>query len=97
MAQPMKKRKPETILEELEKFVRGLGINLRYERGDFEGGYCVLRDQKMIIINKLANTQKRISLLSQSIIEMGIEESLMDENIKSIIEDELAKLKIGGK
>jgi hypothetical protein len=90
----MKKRKPEVILEELEKFVRGLGITLRYERGDFEGGYCVLKEQGMIVINKLANTQKRISLLAQSIMEIGVDEKLMDENIKSIIEDEIAKLKI---
>jgi hypothetical protein len=90
----MKKRKPEAILEELEKFVRGLGITLRYERGDFEGGYCVLKEQGMIVINKLANTQKRISLLAQSIMEIGVDEKLMDENIKSIIEDEIAKLKI---
>jgi len=90
----MKKRKPEAILEELEKFVRGLGITLRYERGDFEGGYCVLKEQGMIVINKLANTQKRISLLAQSIMEIGVDEKLMDENIKSIIDDEIAKLKI---
>ncbi|CUS77624.1 hypothetical protein JGI7_00530 [Candidatus Kryptonium thompsonii] len=90
----MKRRKPETILKELEEFVKGLGITLRYERGDFEGGYCVLKEQKMIVINKLANTQKRISLLSQSIVEMGIDENLMDENIKNIVEEELAKLKV---
>lgn len=90
----MRKRKPEAILEELESFVRGLGLTLRYERGDFEGGYCVLKEQKMIVINKLANTQKRISLLAQSIVEMGIDQSLMPESVKSIIEDELAKLKI---
>ncbi|MEN3037674.1 MAG: hypothetical protein ABDI07_00725 [Candidatus Kryptonium sp.] len=90
----MRKRKPELILEELEKFVKDLGITLRYERGDFEGGYCVLKEQKMIVINKLANTQKRISLLSQSILEMGIDENLINENIKSIIEDELAKLNL---
>ncbi len=90
----MKRRKPEAILEELEKFVRGLGITLRYERGDFEGGYCVLKEQKMIVINKIANTQKRISLLAQSIVEMGIDESLMSPTVKEIIEDELAKLKI---
>ncbi len=90
----MRRRKPEAILEELEKFVKGLGITLRYERGDFEGGYCVLKEQKMIVINKLANTQKRISLLSQSIVEMGIDENLMNENIKSIVEEELAKLKV---
>ncbi|CUS94565.1 hypothetical protein JGI8_02009 [Candidatus Kryptonium thompsonii] len=71
-----------------------MGITLRYERGDFEGGYCVLKEQKMIVINKLANTQKRISLLSQSIVEMGIDENLMDENIKNIVEEELAKLKV---
>lgn len=90
----MKRRKPETILEELEKFVRDLGITLRYERGDFEGGYCVLKEQKMIVINKIANTQKRISLLAQSIVEIGIDESLMSQTVKEIIEDELAKLKI---
>ncbi len=90
----MRKRKPEAILEELENFVRGLGLTLRYERGDFEGGYCVLKEKKMIVINKLANTQKRISLLAQSIVEMEIDQSLMTESVKSIIEDELAKLKM---
>lgn len=90
----MRRRKPEAILEELEKFVKSLGITLRYERGDFEGGYCVLKEQKMIVINKFANTQKRISLLSQSIVEIGIDENLMDENIKNIVEEELAKLKV---
>ncbi len=90
----MRKRKPEAILEELENFVRGLGLTLRYERGDFEGGYCVLKDRKMIVINKLANTQKRISLLAQSIVEMEIDQSFMTESVKSIIEDELAKLKM---
>lgn len=90
----MKKRKPEAILEELERFVREIGLKLRYERGDFEGGYCVLKDQKMIVINKLANTQKRISLLAQSIVEIGVDENLMTDEIKSVIEDELAKLRI---
>ncbi len=90
----MRRRKPEAILEELEKFVRELGLKLRYERGDFEGGYCVLKEQKMIVINKLANTQKRISLLARSIVEIGVDESLMSEEIRSIIEDELAKLRI---
>jgi hypothetical protein len=90
----MRKRKPEAILEELENFVRGLGLTLRYERGDFEGGYCVLKEKRMIVINKLANTQKRISLLAQSIVEMGVDESSMTESVKSIIEDELAKLKM---
>ncbi|CUU07695.1 hypothetical protein JGI1_01879 [Candidatus Thermokryptus mobilis] len=90
----MRKRKPEAILEELEKFIQGLGITLKYEKGDFEGGYCVLKEKRMIVINKLANVQKRISLLAQSILEIGVDEKLMDENIKSIIEDEIAKLKI---
>ena len=90
----MRKRKPEAILEELEKFIQGLGITLKYEKGDFEGGYCVLKEKRMIVINKLDNVQKRISLLAQSILEIGVDEKLMDENIKSIIEDEIAKLKI---
>ena len=29
-----------------------LGVTMRYERGDFEGGYCILRDQRLLLINK---------------------------------------------
>ena len=37
--------KHEALIEELHDVARQLGVTIRYERGDFEGGYCVLREE----------------------------------------------------
>ncbi len=42
----------QELLPELESIASQLGIKLRYEKGDFEGGYCVLKSERIIVINK---------------------------------------------
>lgn len=36
---------------------------LRYEKGNFKSGYCVLKDQKIIIVNKFYTTEGKINAL----------------------------------
>lgn len=36
---------------------------LRYEKGNFKSGYCVLKDQKIMIVNKFYTTEGKINAL----------------------------------
>jgi hypothetical protein len=36
---------------------------LRYEKGNFKAGYCVLKDQKIMIVNKFFTTEGKINAL----------------------------------
>ena len=40
--------KHEDLIQELQTAAAQIGITVRWERGDFEGGYCILRDQKIL-------------------------------------------------
>ena len=79
------------ILKELEDLSEKSSLTLRYEKGDFDGGYCILKDERIIVINKRLAIQKRASVLAQALAEVGIEEMYLKPAVREFIEDELAK------
>ncbi len=82
------------MLEELEKIVNLFNIKIRYEKGDFLGGYCLLKDEKLILINKKIDEKKKINLLASLIYEFGLNKIDINCKIKNFIEDEVSKNKI---
>ena len=79
------------LLGDLEELTRQLGIQIRYEKGDFEGGYCVLKDQKVLVINKRLSEARRASSLALALAEYGIETTFIKPGLRAFIEDEAAK------
>ena len=49
----IKEKEFETILQDLKLIAQELGAKVRFERGDFKGGYCIVKEDKTIVINKL--------------------------------------------
>jgi hypothetical protein len=82
----------EQILRELESLATSSGISVRYEKGDFEGGFCVLKAERLIVVNKKLAPPKKASVLAQGLAEIGIEERYLKPAIREFIEDELARL-----
>lgn len=67
-------------LRKLELLLEEVGYIIRYEKGNFQSGYAIVKDQKIIIINKFFDTEARINSLLD-IIGEGIitNESLLSE------------------
>lgn len=56
---------------------------LRYEKGNFKSGYCVLKDQKVAIVNKYFTTEGKINCLLEIIKTANLEVSKLNEkNLK---------------
>jgi len=81
----------EQILKELEMLAEKSGVGVRYEKGDFDGGYCILRAERMIVVNKRLAPPKRASIVAQALAEIGIEEVYLKPAIREFIEEELSK------
>jgi hypothetical protein len=79
------------LVSDLEDCARQLGIKLRYEKGDFEGGYCILKDQRTLVVNKRLADVRKASALAQALGECGIETTFIKPNVRAYIEDEIAK------
>ena len=86
-----KKRSEDVILADLQELANFIGYNIRYEKGDFEGGNCLLKDQKLILINKKLEPKKKINILSKNIKEIGIDNIYIKPALREIIEEEIIK------
>ncbi|RCK75957.1 MAG: hypothetical protein IGBAC_1232 [Ignavibacteriae bacterium] len=83
------------LLKELESLAQQLGIKIRYEKGNFDGGYCILKDQKILVINKKLFDSRKSSILARGIAEIGIDNLYIKPAIRQYIEDEVAKFSKG--
>ena len=50
-------------LDKIEKVAEDCGYVIRYERGTFQTGYCILQHRKVIVINKFFQTEGRMNAL----------------------------------
>ncbi len=50
-----------TTLAKIEDLMKEAAYNVRYEKGNFKAGYCVLKDKRVVVINKFFNTESRIN------------------------------------
>jgi hypothetical protein len=83
----IKEKEFEEILDELKSLANDLGATVRFEKGDFKGGYCIIKDSKVIVVNKLANLQRKVMILSAALKELGIEQIYLNPRIREIIEE----------
>jgi len=82
----IKEKEFEEVIDELKALAAQLGASVRFEKGDFKGGYCLLKDSKVIVINKLANTQRKAIILSEALKDLGVENIYLTPKIREIIE-----------
>ncbi len=50
-------------LDKIEQIAEEAGYIIRYERGNFQSGYCILQAKKVVVLNKFLQTEGRINTL----------------------------------
>lgn len=61
----------KNFLDKLENLFAASEYILRYEKGNFKSGYCVLKENKIVIINKYYTLDGKINALLDIIKELG--------------------------
>ncbi len=82
----------QTTLDKLETVVEDAGYVLRYERGTFQSGYCILEDKKVVVLNKFLQTEGRINTMIDLIPQLEIDTDLLSEDSKKLYIDIISKL-----
>jgi hypothetical protein len=62
----------QTTLDKIEKILDEVGYIVRYERGNFQSGYCILEQRKVVVLNKFLPLEGRISTLIDIIPQLKI-------------------------
>jgi hypothetical protein len=84
--------KHEELIEELHQVAEQLGIVVRYEKGDFEGGYCVLKEERLLLVNKRLAPNKKASVLALGLHAVGLDNVYLKPALRAYIEDETARV-----
>jgi len=64
-------------LVRLEKIFGEIKYELRFEKGTFNSGYCVLEHKKVVVVNKFLNLEGRINSLLDILSTMQIDDTLL--------------------
>ncbi len=81
----------QASLDKLEKLVEETGYVIRYERGTFQSGYCILEQKKVVVLNKFLQTEGRINTLIDLVPQLNIQPGSLTAESKKIYDEVLMK------
>lgn len=78
----------KNFLDKLEDLFASSEYILRYEKGNFKSGYCVLRETKIVIVNKYYTLEGKINALLDIIKELGFSpKDFSDKKLQDLISE----------
>ena len=77
----------QTTLDKIEKVTEEAGYIIRYERGSFQSGFCILEDRKVVVLNKFLQLEGRINTLIELMPQLKINVEELTPESKKVFED----------
>lgn len=62
----------QSTLDKSEGILSQTGYTVRYERGSFQSGWCLLEDKRVVVLNKFLDTEGRINTLLDLIPQLNV-------------------------
>lgn len=62
----------QSTVDKLEDILGESGYIIRYERGSFQSGWCLLEERKVVVLNKFLNIEGRINTLIDLIPQLAV-------------------------
>tara|TARA_B100001989_G_scaffold245053_1_gene214438 strand:- start:370 stop:639 length:270 start_codon:yes stop_codon:yes gene_type:complete len=71
--------------KKLELLLESQDYKIRFEKGNFKSGYCIIKNKKVAIINKYFTIEGKINALIEIINSINIsEEKCIDDNLNTL-------------
>ena len=79
------------LLKKVEDIFKEGGYSVRYEKGNFQNGYCVLEKRKVVVINKFHDLEAKVNSMLEILLnttdlavdELSAESSALFQKIRS--------------
>lgn len=81
----------KTTLQKLESIFEQLGYKVRYEKGNFKSGYCIVEDRKIVVINKFFDLEGRIHTMIDILANLDTDTASLDESSQKFLNRLLLK------
>ena len=84
----------QSTLNKLESIPEESGYVLRYERGTFQSGYCILESRKVVVLNKFLQVEGRINTLLDLIPQLEIDPLILSDESRKLHKELISRLEI---
>ncbi|MBP7558548.1 MAG: hypothetical protein KA821_19890 [Chitinophagaceae bacterium] len=81
----------QSTLDKLEAITEQAGYILRYERGTFQSGYCILEARKVVVLNKFLQIEGRINTLLDLIPQLDIAPDTLTDDARRLYLEVMAR------
>lgn len=78
-------------LKKLEDILEESGYVVRYERGSFQSGYCILEEKKVVVLNKFLNTDGRINTLIDLLPALQVTYEMLTTDSQKMYDEVMAR------
>jgi hypothetical protein len=75
-----------TTLKKLEELFRELDYAVRYEKGSFQSGYCVVEQRRIAVVNKFFDTEARINCLLDILSHLDYDAAQLSSTAQELLE-----------
>jgi hypothetical protein len=77
----------QTTLDKLEDVLAQSEYKVRYERGTFQSGWCLLEEKRIVVLNKFLNAEGKINTLLELIPQLDIQFDKLTHTSQKLYED----------
>jgi hypothetical protein len=81
----------QSTLDKIEAILDEAEYVLRYERGNFQSGYCILEQKKVVVLNKFLQLEGRINTLIDLIPQLTLYPDTFSSEVRRTYEDVLER------
>ena len=82
----------QSNLEKIEKILEESGYILRYERGTFQSGYCILEEKKVVVLNKFLQLEGKISTLMDIVPQLQLDADHLTPESRKLYDELVSRL-----
>lgn len=69
-------------LQKVEQIFKELDYVVRYEKGNFNSGYCILENKRVVVVNRFFDTDARVNVLLDILTLIMEDEAILSDKSK---------------
>lgn len=81
----------QTTLDKIERVLDEMEYVIRYERGTFQSGYCILEQKKVVVLNKFLQLEGRINTLVDIIPQLTFNPEFLTPEARKTYDEVLSR------
>jgi hypothetical protein len=82
----------QATLNKVEKILDDAEYVVRYERGTFQSGYCILEAKKVVVLNKFLSIEGRINTLIDLLPKLNLNIDLLTHESQKLFLEAVKKM-----